>query len=46
MGDQGAEHLANALQQNRVRFSFSPCVTHSLLHIDTHYTEPRWHWNW
>ncbi len=42
MGDQGAEHLAKALQQNKVTFSFAPYITHSLLHVDTHYTKPQW----
>ena len=41
IGDQGAQHLANALQQNKVTFSFSLHITHSLLHIDTHHTEPQ-----
>jgi hypothetical protein len=38
IGDQGAEHLANALQQNQVTFSISLYITHSLLQIDAHYT--------
>ncbi len=38
IGDQGAQYLANALQQNKVTFSFSLYITHSLFHIDTHHT--------
>ena len=41
IGDQGAQHLANALQQNKVTFSFSLYITHSLLHTDTHHTGPQ-----
>jgi hypothetical protein len=41
IGDQGAQHLANALQQNKVTFSFSPYIAHSLLHLETYHTEPQ-----
>ena len=41
IGDQGVQYLANVLQQNKVTFSFSLYITHSLLHVDTHYTHPR-----
>jgi len=39
IGDQGAKQLGISLQQNKVTFSFSPGITHSLFHTDTHYTE-------
>jgi hypothetical protein len=41
IGDHGAQHFANALQQNKVTLSFSPDIAHSLLHLDTHHFEPQ-----
>ncbi len=39
IGPRGAEHLANALQQNKV--TYNPyLIIHSLFYIDTHYTGP------
>ncbi len=45
IGDQGAQYLANALQQNNVTFLFSLYITHSLLHADTHRTGAHWQSN-
>ena len=47
IGDQGAQHLGNALQQNKVTFSCSSYITHLLLHIGTYrpeYCEKSYWW--
>ena len=42
IGEQGAQDLANALQQNQViTFSMSLSVISSLFQTDTHHTEPQ-----
>ena len=42
IGDQGAKHLANALQQNKVRVHIalvlSQLIVHSSVSIDTYHT--------
>ena len=40
IGEQGAQHLADALKQNQVTFSVSQAIVQSLCHIDTHHTGP------
>jgi hypothetical protein len=42
IGEQGAQHLANALQQNQVICFISHTIIDSLFHVDTHHTGPRW----
>jgi hypothetical protein len=41
MGDQGVQHLADALQKNKVTSITSHLIIQSLFRIDTHHTEPR-----
>jgi hypothetical protein len=43
--DQGALHIANALQHNKVTSSTSDPIIHSIFHTDTHHTEPHMQWN-
>jgi hypothetical protein len=38
IGDEGAQHLADALQQNEVIASIFHSIIHSLFHTDTHHT--------
>jgi hypothetical protein len=40
IGDRGVQHLANALQQNTVKLSFSHRIVHLLFPTDTHHTSP------
>ena len=40
IGVKGAQHFANALQQNQVTSSTSHRIIHSLFHTDTHHTLP------
>ncbi len=40
IGGRGAQHLADALQQNQVTTLASHLIIQSLFHTDTHYTAP------
>jgi hypothetical protein len=47
IGDQGAQQLANALQQNKVTLSSRTfhSITQSLFHTDIHHSGPQGQWN-
>jgi hypothetical protein len=47
IGDQGAQHLANALQQNKVTLYSRTLhsTTQLLFHTDIHHAGPQGQWN-
>jgi hypothetical protein len=45
IGDQGVQHLFDALQKNQVTYSISHSIIHSLLQTDTHHTQSPLQWN-
>jgi hypothetical protein len=45
IGEQGAHHLANALQQNQVTSSSVHSIILTLFHTDPDHTEPRLQFN-